>query len=214
LIAKKRRKEGDKMKITLFALNGSYAHSALAVRCLKTALDASGLAAEIVEGNLRDRTLPLLSRLAEKNADVYGFSCYIWNVSEMLSLAESLKAIRPDCRILLGGPEVSYATERFEALPFVDHIITGEGEEAFPALCRTLSAGEVPPRILMPEPFAGFSKSGIYYDEIGDAPHGLVYYESVRGCPFSCAYCLSGKERGLRLRDPETVETETVTVVV
>ena len=65
------------MKITLFALNGSWAHSSLSVRCLKTALAAGGFEAEIVEGNLHDRTLTLLSRLAAQNADLYGFSCYI-----------------------------------------------------------------------------------------------------------------------------------------
>ncbi len=195
------------MKITLFALNGSYAHSALAVRCLKTALTAGGLDAEIVEGNLRDRTLTLLSRLAAQNADLYGFSCYIWNIDQMLSLAESLKAIRPDCRVLLGGPEVSFATERFDKLPFVDHIITGEGEDAIVQLAHALQAGETPPRVIAGAPDAQFATRGIHYAENHPvAP--LVYYESARGCPFSCAFCLSSAQHGVRAKSAEQALAE------
>ena len=195
------------MKITLFALNGSHAHSALAVRCLKTALREGGLDAAIVEGNLRDRTLSLLSRLATRSADLYGFSCYIWNIEQMLSMAQSLKAIRPDCRILLGGPEVSYATERFTALPFVDHIITGEGEEAILALARSLQAGGTPPRVIAGTPDEQFASRGIHYDKTHPvAP--LVYYESARGCPFSCAFCLSSAQAGVRAKSAEQALAE------
>ena len=94
------------MKIVLFALNGSYAHSSLSVRALTAALGEAGFSPYTVEGNLRERTLTLLQRLYEQDADLYGFSCYIWNLDLMLELAESLKALRPHCRILFGGPEV------------------------------------------------------------------------------------------------------------
>ena len=195
------------MKITLFALNGSHAHSALAVRCLKTALQGGGLDATVVEGNLRDRTLSLLSRLAAQSADLYGFSCYIWNIDQMLSMAQSLKAIRPDCRILLGGPEVSYATERFTALSFVDHIITGEGEEAILTLARALQAGDTPPRVIAGTPDEQFASRGIHYDKTHPvAP--LVYYESARGCPFSCAFCLSSVQAGVRAKPAEQALAE------
>ncbi len=195
------------MKITLFALNGSYAHSALSVRCLGTALAAGGFASEIVEGNLRDRSLTLLSRLAAQNADLYGFSCYIWNIDEMLSLAQSLKAIRPDCRVLLGGPEVSFDTERFEGLPFVDHIITGEGEEAILALARALQAGETPPRVIAGTPDAHFAARGIHYEKTHPVTP-LIYYESARGCPFSCSFCLSSAQKGVRAKSAEQTLTE------
>ncbi len=195
------------MKISLFALNGSWAHSALGVRCLQAALQGAGFEAEITEGNLRDRTLPLLSALAAQNADLYGFSCYIWNIEQMLSLAEDLKAIRPHCRILLGGPEVSFATERFAALPFVDHIITGEGEEAIVLLARELQAGKAPPRVIAGDPDKDFATRGIHYDKNHPvAP--LVYYESSRGCPFSCAFCLSSTVRGVRAKPAEQTLAE------
>ncbi len=195
------------MKITLFALNGSYAHSALSVRCLKTALAATGLDASIVEGNLRDRTLTLLSRLVAKNADLYGFSCYIWNIDEMLSLAQSLKAICPDCRILLGGPEVSYGTQRFVTLPFVDHIITGEGEEAIAQLARDLQAGKAPPRVIAGTPDAQFAARGIHYEKTHPVSP-LIYYESARGCPFSCAFCLSSAQSGVRAKPADRTLAE------
>lgn len=195
------------MKITLFALNGSYAHSALAVRCLKTALAKGGFDAEIIEGNLRDRTLTLLSRLAAQEADLYGFSCYIWNIEQMLSLAEDLKAIRPNCRILLGGPEVSYATEQFTALSFVDHVITGEGEEAILALAQALQAGETPPRVIAGTPDKNFAARGIHYEKTHPVTP-LIYYESARGCPFSCAFCLSSAARGVRAKSAERALAE------
>ena len=119
------------MKTVLFALNGTWAHSALGIRCLGDALKEEGLPVTLIEGTLQDRTLTLLQRLYEQNAELYGFSCYIWNLEEMLRIAERLKALRPDARIFLGGPEVSFATERFTSLPFVDHVIAGEGELAF-----------------------------------------------------------------------------------
>ena len=195
------------MKITLCALNGSHAHSALAVRCLKTALHEGGFDAEIVEGNLRDRTLSVLSRLAAQNADLYGFSCYIWNIDEMLSLAQSLKAIRPDCRILLGGPEVSYDTARFDALPFIDHIITGEGEQSIVALARDLQAGNTPARVIAGTPDKSFAARGIHYAK-NQPVAPLVYYESSRGCPFSCAFCLSSAVQGVRAKSAEQTLAE------
>ena len=195
------------MKITLFALNGSWAHSALAVRCLKTALATGGFDAEILEANLRDRTLPLLADLVAQNADLYGFSCYIWNIDQMLSLAESLKAIRPDCRILLGGPEVSFDTDRFDTLPFIDHIITGEGEEAILALANALQRGEAPPRVIAGTPDAKFASRGIHYDKTQPVTP-LIYYESSRGCPFSCAFCLSSATQGVRAKSAEQTLAE------
>lgn len=187
------------MKISLFALNGSFAHSALAVRCLRSALVANGFDCEITEGNLRDRTLPLLQTLVAKNADLYGFSCYVWNIEQMLSLAQSLKAIRPECRILLGGPEVSFDTERFASLSFVDHIIKHEGEEAIVTLARDLADGKTPPRVIEGTPDRDFAARGIHYAE-NDPVTPLIYYESSRGCPFSCAFCLSCTQDGVRAK--------------
>ena len=180
------------MKALLFTLNASHAHSALAVRCLADALAAGGYPASVLEATPKDRTHTVLAKLCAANADLYGFSCYIWNIEPMLALAESLKALRPDCRILLGGPEVSFATERFTALPFVDCVLTGEGEDAILQAATLVAQGEPLPPLLCGKPYGGFTAPGIHYK--AEEPVGnLVYYESSRGCPFSCAFCLSGR---------------------
>ena len=187
------------MKIALFALNASWSHAALSVRCLADALRAADLCdVRVIEGNLRDRTRSLLELLYNENADVYGFSCYIWNVTEQLALAQSLHALRPAARIVLGGPEVSFATERYENLTYIDHIITGEGEVALPALVRALERGEQPPRVIAGTPDPNFTARGIHYG--ADTAQTLVYYESARGCPFSCAFCLSSASSGVRAK--------------
>ena len=173
------------MKTVLFALNASYSHTNLAVRAIGATLRRAGFETVLVEKNLKDAYHRVLWSLYEEKAAVYGFSVYIWNVSEMLRLACELKTLLPEAAIVFGGPEVSFCDESFFArYPFVDFIIAGEGEEAFPQLCSMLSCGKTPPHILAARPYRDFVHGGIYYDEIGDAPRGLVYYESVRGCPF------------------------------
>jgi radical SAM superfamily enzyme YgiQ (UPF0313 family) len=193
------------LKTVLFALNGSYSHTNLAVRAIGVSLRNAGEDVVLIEKNLKDTRLCVLETLVSENADVYGFSTYIWNVAEMLDFAAELKTLLPHAAIVFGGPEVSFADESFFAAhPYVDFIIAGEGEDAFPKLLSDLANGEVQNHsIVMATPYRDFTESGIYYDEIGEAPRGLVYYESVRGCPFSCAYCLSSRAEGIRAKTAE-----------
>ncbi|MBQ2767459.1 MAG: DUF4080 domain-containing protein [Clostridia bacterium] len=194
------------MKIALFAVNGGYTHTNLAIRCLRQTLASEGFSVSLIEHNLRDRTDSMLDALIAAQADVYGFSCYIWNLPVMLTLAADLRALRPDAIIWLGGPEVSYSTERFDEIlgGDVDYIISGEGEAAVSALIRALRDG-VPPteRILFgaPQQLA----DGIVYTDNEDLRGKLVYYESARGCPFACSYCLSSRTDGIRAKSAETV---------
>ena len=191
------------MKIELFALNGSFAHSNLAARALRTALGDAGFEeVGITEATLRDRSAAVLERLVAADAALYGFSCYIWNIEEMLALAEDLRAVRPDCRIVLGGPEVSYGTERFAKLPFVDCVIAGEGEGAIVTAARMLQNGGTLPRVLTGAPDEKFGERGIHY-RMGEPISSLVYYESSRGCPYSCAFCLSSATAGVRAKSAE-----------
>ena len=191
------------MKIVLFALNGSYSHTNLAIRCLRSPLLRADFEVVIVEKNLKDRRDDVLQTLYRENADVYGFSCYIWNLSEMLSFAEDLKALLPSAKMVLGGPEVSFATDRFSDMRFVDHIVCGEGEEAFLALCQTLRDGQNALRILLGGRTDAMRDEGILYRD-GDYEAGeMLYYESSRGCPYRCAYCLSSAEQGVRAKSVE-----------
>ena len=187
------------MKLLLFALNASYAHAALSVRVLGKALTDAGFACEVLEATPAERTHAVLARLVASDATVFGFSAYIWNIEQLLALAEDLKTLRPDAKILFGGPEVSFDTERFHAHRFIDCIITGEGEEAVVAAARAIAAGEVLPRVIEGKPYGDFLKAGIAYNGCEKEPR-LVYYESSRGCPFSCAFCLSSTSDGVRAK--------------
>ena len=191
------------MKIELCALNGSNAHSCLAIRCLQTALLEAGYAdTHCAEFSLRDRTATVLSHLVGARANVYSFSCYIYNVEQTLALARDVKTLLPDCHVVFGGPEASFATDRFTALPFVDTVITGEGEEAIVTLMGMLERGETPPSLLEGTPDGRFEERGVPYD-LSRAPATLLYYESSRGCPYSCAFCLSSVSRGVRAKSAE-----------
>ncbi len=190
------------MNTLLFTLNASHAHSSLSLRCLRDALEENGFPAAMLEATLKDRRHAVLAKLVEANAALYGFSCYIWNIEAMLSLAEDLKALCPHCRIVLGGPEVSFDVERFTALPFVDHVIVGEGETAIVQLAEAVKNQKALQRVLFCGPYADFERSGIHYRAEEELPP-LVYYESTRGCPFSCAFCLSSATEGVRAKSAE-----------
>ncbi|MBO5274245.1 MAG: DUF4080 domain-containing protein [Clostridia bacterium] len=195
------------MKIILFALNAAYIHTNLAIRALRKPLDAAGFEVRVIEGALKDRRDRMLASLYEERADVYGFSCYIWNLREMLSLACDLKSLLPACKIIFGGPEVSFEDEPFlDAHPFIDHLIRGEGEDALTSLCTDLAEGKAALRILDGRPYSSFDHAGILYD---DSRRGqMVYYESSRGCPYRCAYCLSSLSGSVRAKSAEVTLAE------
>jgi len=186
------------MKILLFALNSSYTHTNLAVRCIAKPLRAAGYETIIAEYTLKDRRDEVLHRIVSEDADIYGFSCYIWNRDELLKYASSLKSLRPKSKIIFGGPEVSFEDESFFAShPYIDHIICGEGEKAFLDICCGKTCG----KIIEGEKWTGFTEEGIAYTA---PPSGkIVYYESSRGCPYSCAFCLSSLSMGVTAKSAE-----------
>ncbi len=190
------------MKVVLFALNGSYSHTNLAIRCLRIPLERMGYDVVLVEGNLKDRRDELLQALYRERADVYGFSVYIWNIGLMLSLGQDLKSLLPSATLVMGGPEVSFDTDRFEKFDYIDHIISGEGEEALPKLCEALREGRAVSRLTVASPLADLPHEGILYRD-GDMGGDMLYYESSRGCPYACAYCLSSAAHGVRAKSAE-----------
>ncbi len=193
------------MRILLTALNASYVHTNLAVRCIAHTLSAAGHAVQIREYTLKDRTRRILSDLYESDAEVYGFSVYIWNREAVLQLAAQLKLLRPEIPIVLGGPEISYEDASFfRNHPYIDNILSGEGESVFPAYLAA-----PPPRhtVVCGEPYTDFAQAGILYDEYPPARQngGIVYYESSRGCPYRCSYCLSSATGAVRAKSAERV---------
>ena len=187
------------MKVVLLALNGSYSHTNLAIRCLRAPLERAGYDVVLCEHNLHDMTLSILERLVSEKADVYGFSSYIWNITEMLGLAQDLKKLMPSSKTVFGGPEVSFGTERFD-YPFIDYIICGEGEDAIVKICNAVRDGEKCERIVQGGRPDVMRDEGILYRD-GDFVGGaMLYYESSRGCPYRCSYCLSSASDGVRAK--------------
>ena len=219
------------MKILLAAVNAKYIHSNLAVYCLKSYAASKGQEAEIAEYTINQQPGEVLRDLYEKNADVVAFSCYIWNIEFVKTVIKDYKKIRPQCEIWLGGPEVSY---RAEALLTEFHevrgIMVGEGEETFARLLkeyreavdsvRELSLRSIPGivvrensgEILTTEPALPLDFSALpfpYGDEnLSFFDNRIIYYESSRGCPFSCAYCLSSLDKRVRFRNMDLVKKE------
>jgi radical SAM superfamily enzyme YgiQ (UPF0313 family) len=191
------------LKTVLFALNSSYIHTNLAVRCLKKALQKAGADAVIIERSQKDKRDAVLYDLYAENAAIYGFSAYIWNINDLYRYASLLKLLLPGCKIVFGGPEVSFESEEFFfERPYIDYIIRGEGEDAIVNLIKYGSDK----RIIDGGIYSGFAEAGMMYDI---APHGsIVYYESSRGCPYCCAFCLSSLSQGVRAKSAETTLSE------
>ena len=205
------------MNVVLSTLNSKFIHSSLALRYLKAYGEAHGQAYDIVEYTINMPVLHILSDITEHDIDILGFACYIWNIEMTLHVVDMVKAVRPDIKIVLGGPEVSFtADELLERCPNIDYIVQGEGEEAFHALVTALQLGndglnpvipgvrgrrdgsilgsleavEVSDLSTIPFPYTE--------EDMEDLEHKIIYYESSRGCPFSCQYGLSGNKNTVR----------------
>lgn len=205
------------MNVVLSTLNSKFIHSSLALRYLKAYGEAHGQAYDIVEYTINMPVLHILSDITEHDIDVLGFACYIWNIEMTLHVVDMVKSVRPDIKIVLGGPEVSFtADELLERCPNIDYIVQGEGEEAFHALVTALHLGNdgldpVIPGVrgrrdgsilgsLEAVEVSDLSSIPFPYTEedMEDLEHKIIYYESSRGCPFSCQYCLSGNKNTVR----------------
>lgn len=212
------------MNIIVSTLNAKYIHTCLALRYLK-AYAAPEFQVQIEEYTINDPALNIVTDLYAKEPDVLGFSCYIWNIEETIPVIQMLKKVRPQLKIVLGGPEVSYDVEYWlERIPEADFIIVGEGEETFKELLKQIQGEEKyhyifglayrkdgkpiinPPRPKLdlntiPSPFR-------FEEDLADLHKRVIYVETSRGCPFSCQFCLSSIEVGVRYFDLERMKEE------
>ena len=219
-------------KVLLVALNAKYSHSSLALRYLKHYLKhylEPGLAdVETLEFNINQNLNAILGDLARRNPDVVGFSCYIWNIELILTLVSNLRKVCPKTTIILGGPEVSFDTEYWlKRYPAIDYLIAGEGEEALGSFLEEFGqakgsltwdqlssiCGLVYRRgdkvIQNPhKPLDLASIPPIYAGDLGGLRNKIVYYETTRGCPYACAYCLSSVMGGVRKFPEERSQDE------
>ena len=215
------------MKILLAACNAKYIHSNLAVYNLKSCSGEYSSRVVVKEYTINQIRDDILKDIYLEQPDVVCFSCYIWNISFVRELVPDLKKILPQVEFWAGGPEVSYdAVEFLKKNPAFFGVMVGEGEETFHELAgyyierkpETLSGirgvafrDENKGRDIVHtgwRELMDLSKVPFAYSNLTEFKHRIIYYESSRGCPFSCSYCLSSIDKKLRFRDIELVKKE------
>ncbi len=221
------------MKILLTAVNAKYIHSNLAVYSLKGYAKDYKEHIEIAEFTINNQSDYILEEIYKRKPDVLCFSCYIWNLSMIEQVIKEFHKLCPMVPIWLGGPEVSFEVEEFlQKHPEVTGVMMGEGEETFSELCRyyvqensfagkTQNLADIKgiafrdakkeSDVIVVNPWReimSMSDIPFCYDKLEDFSNRIMYYESSRGCPFSCSYCLSSVDKKLRFRDLSLVKEE------
>ena len=207
------------MKFLLVGINSKYIHSNPAIHYLKLyAGEEYQNTVELAEYTINHLKEQILSDIYRRRPDAVGISCYIWNFRMVQELLPEIHKVLPGRDIWLGGPEVSFEGEEVLAqFPYVTGIMTGEGEETFRELLscyRDEKDYHGVKGLLLPDGFTGSRRElsmdelPFLYTDLQEYENRILYYETSRGCPFQCTYCLSSIERKVRLRSHEKVEQE------
>ena len=200
--------------IVLTTLNAKYIHAAFGLRYLLANLGDLRPSAALAEFDINQRPLDIAEMILAREPKIIGFGVYIWNVAPTMEVVTAIKRLRPEIKIILGGPEVSYETENQPIVQLADHVITGEADLKFADVCRGLLDGragsplpaewrarsDAPyPKIIAAE-VPDFSKIVLPYDLYtdDDLAHRIIYVEASRGCPFTCEFCLSSLDIPVR----------------
>lgn len=203
--------------VLLCAINSKYIHTSLSVRALYHYVNDSRVLFR--EFTINENSYGVMSDIYALKCKAVLFSCYIWNIEFVLEVASMLKSVSPHTQIILGGPEVSYTSESImQEYKFIDGIIRGEGEETFKEyLAKGIDIDGIthrknstviknPDRNLisdlgtLPFPYAE--------DDLLQNREKLLYYESSRGCPFNCSYCISSTLHSVRFKPIEIVKED------
>ena len=210
------------MKILLTAINAKYIHSNLAIYSLRACAGEYKSRIELAEFTINNQKDYILEEIYKRKPDILCFSVYIWNLDYVESVAREFKKICPDTPVWVGGPEVSYEVEDFlTSHPEIDGVMIGEGEETFREVCGYYAGNRGLDdiqgiayrdnngiRVTESRAIMDMSRIPFCYDTMEDFSNRIIYYESSRGCPFSCSYCLSSVDKSLRFRDTELVKKE------
>lgn len=212
------------MKTLLTTLNSKFIHSSLAIRYLWSYNKRHFPDINIKEYTVNNNLDYILGEIYKGQYDLVCFSCYIWNINETLEIAKNLKKVKRDVKILLGGPEVSYnVKEILEEHKYIDYVVFGEGELTLNELFDLLYNKEG--NIYDIRGLGFKDKDNIYvneerpliqdldhipfpYEDLKELDHKIIYYESSRGCPFNCQYCLSSTLKGVRYFSLERIKKD------
>ena len=208
------------MRVLLTAINSKYIHTGLGLRYVGEYAKQQGHQVQLLEETINSNILDVLEKIMVAKVDVYGFSVHIWNKPFVMQLIAMLRKLRPEAVIVVGGPEVAFAAERiFTEQPEIDYIVQGEGELCFSRLLQSLEQKDAIPAHIAYKVGDEVHLNGdtTVIDDLSILPfpypdlqqviaeHKIVYYEATRGCPFNCAYCLSGISRSVRKRPLDLV---------
>ncbi|MFA9464502.1 MAG: B12-binding domain-containing radical SAM protein [Velocimicrobium sp.] len=211
------------MKILLVAINAKYIHSNLAVYSLKKYAGRFGDQIKLCEYTINHYTEDILKGIYKEKPDVVAFSCYIWNAFLVDEVGRELKKVLPQVPIWVGGPEVSYnPLEQLKKKNWLEGVMVGEGEQTFLEVAsyyieKESTLSDIKGIVYREENLIqntglrmplDISSIPFPYDDLEAFHNKIIYYESSRGCPYSCSYCLSSIEKGIRLRKIELVKKE------
>lgn len=209
------------MKLLLCALNAKYIHSNLAVYSLMAYAKDVPMELKLAEYTINHRLEDIRKEIYREKADIVAFSCYIWNIDQIYELTAELKKVAPETAIWLGGPEVSYdAGQVLTQHPEIDVVMMGEGERTFRQLTHQWESGDLSgiagityrkegQIVQQPmAPYMDMDELPFVYEDLSKFENKIIYYETSRGCPFSCSYCLSSIEKRVRLRSFSLVQKE------
>ena len=217
--------------IVLAALNAKYIHPCPAVYSLKEYAREYRDRIRICEFTINQRPEEIIEALYRKKPDLLAFSCYIWNITQTLQICRILHILMPEIPVWLGGPEVSFEDGSFlKEHPFITGVMRGEGEKVFRMLMDhyirgTLRLDDIPGilwretpqeewtgneriregRSFLPGDLVEMDELPFLYEDLTLFQNRIIYYESSRGCPFSCSYCMSSTEKRVRLRSLDKV---------
>ncbi len=208
------------MKFLLVAVNAKYIHSNPAVYSLKRFAGEYTDAVEIAEYTINNRMEDILEDIYRRKPDVIGFSCYIWNIGMVEKLMGELHKLLPKLPVFLGGPEVTYDADKLlRKYPYLTGIFIGEGEATFAEVVKYYvkknpeSLEDIPGLMLrsgmtLARAPLNLTEVPFLYDDMAPFTNRIIYYETQRGCPFRCSYCLSSIDKTVRFRDIEVVKKE------
>ncbi|MBT7443265.1 MAG: DUF4080 domain-containing protein [Methylococcales bacterium] len=190
-----------KQSIILATLNAKFIHTAFGLRYLYANLGALKAETTLLEFTIKQRPLDVVEQLLLHNPKIIGLGVYIWNITELTEVVQLLKALRPDIKVILGGPEISYETDQQNICHLADYVITGEGEVAFKQLVEDLLCqGKARLEKVIPGTPPDLETLLFPYDEYtdDDIKNRVIYIEASRGCPYRCEFCLSSLDKKVR----------------